>query len=400
MNKAKKIMKNQGIDSGKKVRKTESSVSSKNIVLITIGILVVLVLCLGTCYSKLRPRNILVVQGNVSGASVSSKLSYQDAMYDIYNIEAQYNSMSALYEQFYGSTFWEATNLDSEGHTGSQLAKKEVMNNLKLREILCLEAEQAGVTLNDDEKKKVETDLDTFMGKLTAKQKKMDGLNKKRIRKAIERQALADKYKEQIIASFGIDEDAIKATVSKEDNRQYTIQYYTIDKTTTDSDGKTANKSDADLKKAKSDIEALQKKAAKAKDFTKDIITDSNNDNVDDKTGISYSTEDLVETDTNFGTADLRKAIKKMSNNTVSDVLETEDAYYVIKMVNNNDSAAYDKACTEAVDNEKETKFDEKYKKDIKPNYTAKAQSYWKSAVKVGYITYDEDASESTSSEE
>ena len=238
------------------------------------------------------------------------------------------------------------------------------------------------------------------MGKLTAKQKKMDGLNKKRIRKAIERQALADKYKEQIIASFGIDEDAIKATVSKEDNRQYTIQYYTIDKTTTDSDGKTANKSDADLKKAKSDIEALQKKAAKAKDFTKDIITDSNNDNVDDKTGISYSTEDLVETDTNVGTADLRKAIKKMSNNTVSDVLETEDAYYVIKMVNNNDSAAYDKACTEAVDNEKETKFDEKYKKDIKPNYTAKAQSYWKSAVKVGYITYDEDASESTSSEE
>lgn len=400
MNKAKKIMKNQGIDSGKKVRRTESSVSSKNIVLITIGILVVLVLCLGTCYSKLRPRNILVVQGNVSGASVSSKLSYQDAMYDIYNIEAQYNSMSALYEQFYGSTFWEATNIDSKGHTGSQLAKKEVMNNLKLREILCLEAEQAGVTLNDDEKKQVETDLDTFMGKLTAKQKKMDGFTKKRIRKAIERQALADKYKEQIIASFGIDEDAIKATVSKEDNRQYTIQYYTIAKTTTDSDGNSANKSAADLKQAKSDMEALQKKAAKAKDFTKDIITDSNNDNVDDKTGISYATEDLVETDTSFGTADLRKAIKKMSNNAVSDVMETDDAYYVIKMVNNNDSAAYDKACEEAVENEKETKFDEKYKNDIKPNYTAKAQSYWKSAVTVGYITYDEDASESTSTEE
>lgn len=400
MNKAKKIMKNQGIDSGKKVRRTESSVSSKNIVLITIGILVVLVLCLGTCYSKLRPRNILVVQGNVSGASVSSKLSYQDAMYDIYNIEAQYNSMSALYEQFYGSTFWEATNIDSKGHTGSQLAKKEVMNNLKLREILCLEAEQVGVTLNDDEKKQVETDLDTFMGKLTAKQKKMDGFTKKRIRKAIERQALADKYKEQIIASFGIDEDAIKATVSKEDNRQYTIQYYTIAKTTTDSDGNSANKSAADLKQAKSDMEALQKKAAKAKDFTKDIITDSNSDNVDDKTGISYATEDLVETDTSFGTADLRKAIKKMSNNAVSDVMETDDAYYVIKMVNNNDSAAYDKACEEAVENEKETKFDEKYKNDIKPNYTAKAQSYWKSAVTVGYITYDEDASESTSTEE
>lgn len=400
MNKAKKILKNQGIDSGKKVRRTESSDSFKNIVLITIGILVVLVLCLGTCYSKLRPRNILVVQGNVSGASVSSKLSYQDAMYDIYNIEAQYNSMSALYEQFYGSTFWEATNLDSAGHTGSQLAKKEVMNNLKLREILCLEAEQAGVTLNDDEKKQVETDLDTFMGKLTAKQKKMDGLTKKRIRKAIERQALADKYKEQIIASLGIDEDAIKATISKEDNRQYTIQYYTIDKTTTDSDGNTTNKSAADLKQAKSDMKALQKKAAKAKDFTKDIITDSDSDNVDDKTGISYATEDMIETDTSFGTADLRKAIKKMSNNAVSDVMETDDAYYVIKMVNNNDSTAYDTACEEAVENEKETKFDEKYKNDIKPNYTAKAQSYWKSAVTVGYITYDEDASESTSTEE
>jgi foldase protein PrsA len=390
MNNAKKIMKNHGVSTGRKVKAAEGVVSSKNKVLLAIGIFVILVLCLGVCYINLRPRVILNVEGN----GTTNKVSYKEAVYDIYTSENQYNSMASIYTQIYGSTFWEAENLDSAGRNGSQLAKKEIMDTLKQREILYMEAQKAGMTLTDDEKSQVEEDLKSFRDGLTSKQKRMDGLDEKSVRKVLEKQALADKYKEQVITDLGIDEDALKATVSKEDYRQYTLQYYTFEKTETDDDGNTVSKSDDVLKQAKKDMAALQKKAAKAEDFTTGIITDSDSDNTDDETGISYATEDLLETDTDFMSKKARKKVKAMKNDEISDVIETSDAYYVVKMVNNNDSTAYDEQCEQVVEDEKESQFETKYKNDIKVNYTAKAQSYWKSRVTIGYITYDDSADE------
>lgn len=400
MNKAKKTVKNQGLGTEKKGKQqTGSAGASKNLVLLGIGIAIVLVLCLGVCYIQLRPRPVLKVEGKTaSGTAVSSSVSYKESMYDIYTTENQYNSMESLYTQYYGSTFWEAQNLDEAGRNGAQLAKKEIMSGLKQREILSLEAKSAGVTLSDEEKNKVSEDLKTFRDGLSKKQKKMDGLDEKTVRKVLEKQALADKYKEQLIAGLGIDEEALKATVSKEDYRQYTLQYYTISKLDesadgTDSEKSTAKKkSDEELKKEKADMEALRQKAASAEDFSKGVITDENNDNKDDETGISYDTRDLLETDTDFMSKKARKKVKALENGEVSEVIQTSDAYYVVKMVNNNDTSAYDEQCESVINEEKETQFNKKYKEDIKPNYTAKAQTYWKKRVTIGYITYDEQA--------
>ena len=82
-----------------------------------------------------------------------------------------------------------------------------------------------------------------------------------------------------------------------------------------------------------------------------------------------------------------RKVVKAMKNNQISDVLETDEAFYVVKMVNNNDTEAYDSQCETVISEEKETKFNEKYKNDIKPNYTTEVQSYWKGRVTLGGIT-------------
>ena len=127
------------------------------------------------------------------------------------------------------------------------------------------------------------------------------------------------------------------------------------------------------------DMIALQKKAASAKDFTKDVITDKDNDKVDDNNkGISYSTKDLIETDTDFLDNATRKTVKAMKNGAVSGLIETKDAYYVIKMVNNNDPAAYNKQCETVISQEEDTQFDAVYKNTIKAEYTATTQSYWK----------------------
>ena len=321
-------------------------------------------------------------------------------MYDIYNTEMQYNSMAQLYQQFYGSTFWEAQNVDSKGNNGAAAAKAELMSNMKQREILYLDAKKNGVALTEEEKSKVETDVKTFRDGLSKKQKEMFGLDEKTVRTVIEKQALADKYKQQIIDGLGIDEAAVKAGVSREDYRQYDLQYYTIEKSVTDDQDNSKRKSAEELKKDKKNMEELQKKAAKAKDFTKGILTDSDNDNKDDKTGISYNTKDLLGNDTDFASADVLKAVKKMKNNEISGVLEDDDAFYVVKMVNNNNQEAYEQQCTQAVEDEKTSQFNTKYKNEIKNNYTAKAQSYWKGRVTLGYLTYDPEAGSETEEDE
>lgn len=387
MNSAKKIIKNQGLGKENPAKAKEIAVSKKNKILIAIGIIVVLVLSLGICYIQLRPREILEVTGlDKTGSAVTNTVYYKEAMYDIYSAETSYNNYESFYRQMYGTTYWEAENVDSDGNDGAAAAKKQVMDAIKQREILYMEAIKADLSLTDEEKKTVQEQVSSTIESMSASQKRISGLDEKTITSVVEKQALAEKYKQQVIAGLGIDEAALKKTVSKKDYRQYTLQYYTIAKTET-KDGKSVSKDAATLKKAKDDITALRKKAASAKDFTKDIITDTDSDNKDDNTGISYSTKDLIETDKDFLDDATRKKVKAMKNNTVSDVIETKDAYFVIKMVNNNDSEAYDNQCNQVVSDEKEKQFDTKYSSEIKPNYTTEVQSYWKGRVTLGYLT-------------
>lgn len=388
MNNAKKIIKNQGLGTENPAKSKEVAVSNKNKILLAIGIIIILILSLGICYIQLRPREILQVTGfDKTGATVTNKIYYKEAMYDIYMAETQYNSYESVYRQIYGKTYWEAENVDSDGRDGASAAKKQVMDAIKQREILYMEAMKADLSLTDAENKTVNEQVESTLKNMSDSQKRIAGLDEKTIKSVVEKQALAEKYKQQVIAGLGIDEEALKKTVSKKDYRQYTLQYYTFAKTEKDNDGKDVSKDAATLKKAKDDMSALQKKAASAKDFTKDIITDKDSDSKDDNTGISYSTKDLIETDTDFLDDATRKKVKAMKNGTISEVIETKDAYYVIKMVNNNDSEAYDSQCSQVISDEKEKQFDTKYTNEIKGNYTTEVQSYWKGRVNLGYLT-------------
>lgn len=392
MNNAKKIIKNQGLGTADAAGRGEDGlVSRKNKILIIIGIVLIVVFTMVVCYIQLRPREILVVSGKgENNQTITNKLYFSDAMYDIFAAETQYNSYESIYQQIYGSSYWTAENVDNNGRNGAQAVKKQIMDALKQREILYMEALKNHLELTAEEQKSVTDDVNSTMGNMSDKQKKISGLDQATLQETFEKQALADKYKEQIIAGLGIDEEALKKTVSKKDYRQYTLQYYTIEKTETKAGETEATvKSTEDLKKAKDDIVALQKKAATAKDFTKDLITDSDNNQIDDKTGIRYATENLLETDTDFMTDKARKQVKAMKNDQVSDVIETKDAYFVVKMVNNNDPQAYDEQCKQVVEEEKESKFQSEYNSKIKPAYTTEVQSYWKGRVSIGYLTAD-----------
>ena len=87
-----------------------------------------------------------------------------------------------------------------------------------------------------------------------------------------------------------------------------------------------------------------------------------------------------------FLTEKLRKKLIKMANNEISDVIEGEDGYYLVKMVNNDDPAGYDSQCESVVNDEKTKQFNARYDQ-IKTTYTTEIQSYWKGRVTVGSYT-------------
>ena len=387
MNSSKKIVKNNGVGSVNTTtnKKGKTMFENRNKYLIIIGILAILAGIFVVCYTQLRPRAILTVKGPAKdGKEVKNTVNMPEAMYDIYQAEAMPN-MYAMY----GMSFdWEDTTED--GDTYADTYKKTIMNGLKQREILYMCALKDNLTLTDEEKKAIQDEVKSTRDNMTDKQKKIKGLDESTMTKVFEKRKLGEKYKNNVIASLNIDEEALKKTVSKKDYRQYTLQYYTFAKKETDSSGESKEKDKATLDKALKDIKDLQKKAVKAKDFTKDLIETEENGNTDKTTGISYETRNLIETDTDFLDSKTLKTIKKMKNDEISDVIETEDGYYVIKMVNNNDPEAYDNQCQSVIQQEQENQFNTEYSNMIKSQYTAEAQSYWKGRVTLGGITYDD----------
>ncbi len=385
MNSSKRLAKNDGIGQEKKETKMNvpAIISSKNKVLALIGIVTVVVLCAGVCYMQLRPRAILKVMGaDANNASVTKTLYMKEAMYDIFQTETQYNMYSSIYQQMYGTTYWDMENVDEAGRTGASAAKKQVMDGLKQREIMCMEAEKQGYKLTDEEKKAAAEEVKTAMENFSDAQKKLPGLDQETLTKVFEKNALAEKFRQVLLAQSGIDREALKASVNKEDYKQYTLQYYMIsNKNGTDENA--ADVTEETKKKNFDSMTALKDKAKTAEDFSK-LLEEKDTSGI-----VAMQTMKLVANemeDSTFLTKKLRKKLIKMENGEISDVLEGEDGYYLVRMENNDDSEAYDAQCETVVQQEESKKFSEQYA-TFAPAYTTEVQSYWKGRVTLGSYT-------------
>ena len=128
------------------------------------------------------------------------------------------------------------------------------------------------------------------MESMTEGQKKIPGLDETSLKEVFAKNALAEKYRQVIISECGIDTEALKATVKKEDYHQYTMQYYKVSNKT----GSGEEETDVTPEQKKTNLnnmKALLEKAKTAEDFTK--LLDEN-----DTTGIqAVQTEELLEKD-------------------------------------------------------------------------------------------------------
>ncbi len=382
--------------------------NTKAIVLGVFCVLLVLVLCIGVGVQQFKPQIVLKVN--------DTKFSMDNMMYPIYERESQYLPSNELYEQYMGTSVWEASYMGEDPTVDSSLSnseglKQEIINAETEYEVLYEEAVKADYKLTDDEKQDAKEQAEKALKGLSWSQKMQLSLSKNKLVDRFEKRILADRYKKdrQKETDATVDETKAIAEVSKTDLREYDIEYYSFSKTYYDEQtGQSANRTDTEIADLEKQLKKLAKKAKKAEDFQKLLGEDSESE-------ITFEEDAFTEKEgwsDYLSDANVKK-IKSMKNGEISDVIvDADTGYYMfVKMIDNNSTASYDEACDEAVENAKIEAY-YSWLDEIKKDYTIKTyDSVWNDvtigAVTTSIVTADDlskmaesDSSEATSEDQ
>ena len=356
-------------------KKLQQNVSStgfgvKNIVAAVLAVVVVFA-CIFVGYDQMKAKVLLTVG--------EEKLTLKDLGYYIYQGEKEGNYYASMYEQFYGAGYDYWNEEGEDGTTQAENMGEAIMQEAIYDETLYLKATESGYTATDNDIKTATEQRDELAKELTKKQKMIRGLSSSELYDVLLKKAIADRYKTDVITGFGLDYDEITADIKEKDYKQYDFQYYHVSTTTTNDDGESVSVSDDEKANLKARMDELAVSAETAEDFTKllgedeETITFNENGQLIEKDGFDEKID---------------KKIKKMSKDEVSDVLEGEDGYYLIKLIDNTSKESYETAVETAKTNAEEEAFEEEYTNNIEPGYVSEINYDEWDYVKIGSYCY------------
>lgn len=306
-----------------------------------------------------------------------------DMMYYIYTEEENGALYDQIYLSFYGESYWDMPDEENDNKTGEELAKESILTALKQDSIFYQEAIKAGYSLTEEDKETAQSNYDEFCSYLTEDQKKVAGMEEELL-EYFQRQEVISKYEDDMLAESDYDYDEVAATVSKKECREYDYEYYCVYKTDDNDEDYPA----ATLKKYVATLKDLQKQLTKDTDM-ESLLTDNMT------SYIEYSDDYIVEADGeaygSYKGVDCDAAIKSLKNGEVSDVIETDFAYYVFRMSDNNSTEYYDEMLDEAVTSAKNEVFDTLISQ-LSESYTIDLDENTWNDIVIGSLIYDDSA--------
>jgi foldase protein PrsA len=339
MNKAKKTIKGQNGQKQVKKNVQEGTNKGKIFVGILVAFLVVVSALVG--WENLHPKLILTINGQ--------KTYLGDLTYQIMTVEQTHNSIASLYEQMgYTEDYW---SMEQDGQTVQATAKQQVLDSEIQQQILYAEAVKNGYEATEEQKASATASAQELLESLSDTQIKKTGFTEEKLTEILTRYEVTKKYKEDLIAGFAIDEEAIRAEIDRDEYNEYKTQCFFVS-TEADADGEELS----DAEKAEL-WGALLKVGDDAKD-TEDWSTFL--DSEDEDALVSYQEMNFIKSDTAYDEAVMNAAMK-LGNGEISDIIEGEDGYYIIKMVDNNSDERYEAEVESAITEEEDSRFEEEY---------------------------------------
>lgn len=364
MNSTKKVVK--GNTKAKKQSKKKDTGSKKGVILAAILGVLLVIMSGYIAWENLHPKLILTVNGE--------KTYLEDMTYQIMQSEQMHNSIASLYQQMgYTQSYWD---MENDGVTTQQNVREEIINNEIEQQILYAEAVKNGYEATEEEKEEAKTSAKETLENMSDEQKKKTGFTEEELAEILTKEAVTLRYKQDLIDSFDIDDEEIRAGVDKEQYREYKTQCFYVS-TEADEEGNELTSAKKEELKA-----ALVKEAEAAKN-TEDWseVLDSE----DEEQVVSYKTIDFIKEDESYDAAVMEKAMT-MANGEISDVVEGEDGYYIIKMVDNNSTDRYEEEVTNAIEEAESQRFDEEFL-SIYETYEVKVNSKEWNKVELGNLT-------------
>lgn len=285
------------------------------------------------------------------------EVTYQEA--HVYARIMQYQA-EAQYGQYFGDKMWSVqVGTDSKGKkiTMQQSIKSSVIDQLKQIKVLVAHADDYKVKLTKDEKSQVKSNVSSFV---------KDETGKKVMKKTeAEEDMITKLYEESTIASKVMQAIIDKADVSVSDEEAKTVKVYKLVFTTKKTDSKTGKETDmtaAEKKDQKKKAQAALKAIKGGQSVS--AVAKKNKVNTDNEE--SY-TKGKAAMGTKF-----EEAAAKLKKNQVSGVVETEDGYCIIKMLNTNDKSAAETNKQTLLQEKQQAAYEKVYKK-----WTKSADKEW-----------------------
>lgn len=226
-----------------------------------------------------------------------------------------------MYSYYFGGSAWES-DLSGTGVTMQEDVKNSVMDSMF--EMYTLEAhmEDYGVTLSEEEQTKITETASAFIEANSKKALKELGADQEIVEEYLRLMTIQAKMHEAIIAD-------VDTNVSDEEANTSAYSYVRVSKTTyTDADGNTVEYTEEEQEALAETVAAF---AAEAKEGTLEDAADAY--------AYTVSTGNFTADDETLDAAVLT-ALQGLEEGSVSDAIDTENAYYVVRLDAKTDAAA------------------------------------------------------------
>jgi len=291
-----------------------------------------------------------------------SKVYLDEMMYHLMVAEIQ----GEMYASLLGSldTYW--STLDKNGVPIAETAKKDVMNNVINYEILYEMAMNEGYVLDDEEVVLSNGKVENILKNIPKEQLDSKNLTDEKLLDIQYKIALCTKYYNDYINTLDVNEDEIKKLYDMKEYKQYNIQYVFAN-----------TKIVENPETVYLELSSILEDAKVAEDIT--IISKP--------ATLTAGTLSFVENEEIFGEEYiLEDTIRKMQVGEVSDIIETVNGYYIIKLIDNTSREKYEETIKQAIENARTDAFEESFNK-IKKKYSIKINNHVWDEIQLGNIT-------------
>lgn len=252
------------------------------------------------------------------------------------------NAVQEDYEQYYGNGIWDYV-IDSEGTTLGSRIKEDVLEQIIYIKVVCQKADELGIVLTEEELQQVEEQTKGYMEKIQASSLLRQGVNMDIVRRIYADNLLARKTFE--VTTLNVDTD-----IPDEEAVQHRFQSIAIRNFRIDSSGNKITYEGAELEELIARVDTLWQQAKTTEDFYTLAYANTEDSSMLEFTGGEGDFPDSYE-----------EAIMALREGELSQIIETDDYYYIFYCVSEFDvDATYEKK-EEIISMRQEEDFQKKF---------------------------------------